>query len=55
MGQYNYRASPVNSNMGNNWGQPTGILGSGTYGVPELNQSLEMLSQPIATQQWGEQ
>ena len=55
MGQYNYRASPVNSIMNNNVGQPTGILGSGTYGVPELNQSLEMLSQPIATQYWGDQ
>lgn len=43
MGQYNYRASPVNSIMNNNWGQPTDLLG------------LERLSQPIATQHWGDQ
>lgn len=55
MGQYNYRASPVNSIMSNNWGQPTDLLGSGGYGVAALNLGSEMFSQPIATQQWGEQ
>ena len=53
MGQYNYRASPVNSIMNNNWGQPTDLLGSGTYDVPALNQGLERFSQPVAPQDWG--
>lgn len=55
MGQYNYRTSPVNSIMGNNWGQPTGLLGSGSYGVPALNQGSEMFSQPVVPQDWAAQ
>ena len=51
--QQQYPAPNDYSNFGSNWGQPTGLPGSGSYGVPALNQGPEMFSQPVVPQDWG--
>ena len=48
-----YPAPNDYSNFGSNWGQPTGLLGSGSYGISELPPDPVMFSQPVVPQDWA--